>query len=160
MKDTARNLREIVAQAATLLRKISDKEASQKVVPTKWSKKEILGHLVDSAGNNQQKFVRLMEVPQLRFVAYKQDFWVLAQRYNLYSWSKLIDLWELQNDHLAHIIEYSMPDKLEHQITIENTGPYTLEFIMKDYVEHLKHHLKQLLPTAGIDSKFVNIYNS
>ena len=47
-----------------------------------------------------------------------------------------------------------------HEITIDGKGPFSLEFIMKDYVEHLKHHLKQILPGAGIDSKFENIYAS
>lgn len=101
-----------------------------------------------------------METPHLEFVGYNQDFWVIAQRYNFYPWPKLVALWDLQNDHLAHVIEYTMLDKLQNQIVIEGAGPFTLEFIMKDYIEHLKHHLKQLLPNAGIDSKFVNIYNS
>jgi hypothetical protein len=160
MEETARHLQETVAHAARLMKTITEKEASKKEKQGKWSKKEIIGHLIDSAGNNQQKFVRLMETPTLSFVAYNQDYWVTAQRYCYADWIELITLWELANMHLAHIIKYTMPNRLHHEISIDGKGPYTLEFIMKDYVEHLKHHLKQILPDAGIDSKFENIYAS
>lgn len=159
MIETSRHLREIVSKATPLLKLISDADAEYKASLTKWSKKEIIGHLIDSAGNNQQKFVRLMETPNLHFVKYDQDAWVTNQRYNQADWHQLIDLWKMYNLHLSHVIEYVVPEKLQHQITINNDGPFTLEFIMKDYVEHLKHHLKSVIPAAGIDSKFKNIYN-
>lgn len=159
MIETSRHLREIISKATPLLKLIRDADAEYKANPTKWSKKEIIGHLIDSAGNNQQKFVRLMETENLRFVKYDQDMWVTNQRYNQADWHQLIDLWETYNLHLSHVIEYVVPEKLQHQITIDDDGPFTLEFIMKDYVEHLKHHLKSVIPSAGIDSKFKNIYN-
>ncbi len=159
MIETSRHLREIISKATPLLKAISDEQATYKATPTTWSKKEIIGHLIDSAGNNQQKFVRLMEAPSLHFVKYDQDYWVKNQRYNLSNWHQLIDLWHLYNLHLSHVIAYVVPEKLQHEITISGVGPVTLEFVMKDYVEHLKHHLKSVIPTAGIDSKFKNIYN-
>lgn len=159
MIETSRHLHEIIGKATPLLKQISDKEASYKSNPKKWSKKEIIGHLIDSACNNQQKFVRLMETEKLNFVKYNQDDWVNNQRYNQANWLQMVDLWHLYNLHLSHIIAYVVPEKLQHQITIEEVGPFTLEFIMKDYIEHLKHHLKAVIPSAGIDSKFKNIYN-
>ena len=72
----------------------------------------------------------------------------------------LLQLFECLNGHIVHVIKYTRPSVLEHKITIDNMGPFTLEFIMTDYVEHLRHHLKAILPKAGIDSKFENIYNS
>lgn len=160
MIETARHLKETISKATPLLRKISEKEALVKPAEQKWSKKEILGHLIDSASNNHQKFVRLMEQETLHFEGYQQDFWVSSQRYNYAPWESLIFLWESYNYHIAHIIEYVMPDKLANKIYISGNGPYSLEFIMKDYVEHLLHHLKQLLPNERIESKFENIYNS
>ncbi len=160
MIEIARHLRETVSKALPLLNLINEKESGIKPAFNKWSKKEILGHLIDSAGNNQQKFVRLMETDNLHFASYHQDFWVSSQRYNYARWKDLIKLWEQFNEHLAHIIEFVMPDRLSNRIYIDDQGPYTLEFIMKDYVEHLKHHLKHLLPHSGIESKFENIYNS
>jgi hypothetical protein len=160
MINTARNLREIVDKAYPHLILINDKAASVKENNLKWSKKEILGHLIDSAGNNQQKFVRLIEQNNIEFTGYHQDFWVSSQYYNLSNWKNLIELWMGFNIHIAHIIEYVPMNKLANIINLNGSGSFTLEFIMKDYVEHLKHHLKQILPNAGIESRFENIYNS
>lgn len=142
-----------------LLQKVSDAEASVKPGPAKWSKKEILGHLIDSAANNQQKFVRTMQSSEhLNFVGYAQDFWVEAQGYNTASWSDLISLWLSYNRHLAHIIQNTPTAKLTHTISIEGSQPFTLGFIMADYGEHLKHHLNQIFPEAGFNSAFENLY--
>jgi hypothetical protein len=160
MSSTSNHLLETISTALPLLRKISDKEASFKPNLDKWSFKEIIGHLVDSAGNNQQKFVRTMEQKELQFVPYNQDSWVKLQKYNNYKWNDLLTLFEVNNKHLAHVIKYARPSVLENKITIDGVGPFTLEFIIADYVEHLRHHLKAILPNAGISSKFQNIYNS
>ena len=160
MKTTAQYLQQTIAQVLPLLQQISDQEASIKLLPHKWSKKEILGHLVDSASNNQQKFVRMMKQPHLNFVGYAQDFWVSEQHYNTASWQELVNFWSAYNNHIAHIIEYVNPDYLQHTITIEGKGLFTLEFIMNDYAEHLKHHLKVILPDIGLESKFENIYSA
>lgn len=160
MKEVAESLRAAVAHALPLLNKITDSEASIKPAPEKWSKKEILGHLIDSAGNNQQKFVRLMEQEKLDFPGYAQNHWVDSQKYNAANWQDLIALWRAFNSHLAHVIENANSGLLQNQITISDAGTFTLEFIMQDYVEHLKHHLKQILPDAGITSNFQNLYNT
>lgn len=160
MQETAEKLRETVTEALPLLKNFSDEEASIKPLPKKWSKKEILGHLIDSACNNQQKFVRTMAEKQIDFVGYQQNHWVDSQSYNSANWDNLIDFWRLFNLHLAHIIENVKPELLANEITIENAGTFTLEFIMKDYVEHLKHHLNQILPEANLEHEFQNIYNT
>lgn len=160
MKATAQSLRQTLNQVLPFLQQISDEEASIKPLPHKWSKKEILGHLIDSACNNQQKFVRTMAQPHLNFVGYAQDFWVSEQYYNQTSWQELIGFWYAYNSHIAHIIEHVNPDFLQNTITIEGNGLFTLEFIMQDYAEHLKHHLKAILPEIGLESKFANVYNA
>ncbi len=160
MKETAENLRKIIGEVLPLLENFSDEDASAKPQPEKWSKKEILGHLIDSAGNNQQKFVRTMAERKSDFVGYQQNHWIDAQNYNAANWSDLINLWRFFNLHLAHIIENVNPDLLANEITIENAGSFTLEFIMTDYVEHLKHHLNQILPEADLQHEFQNIYNT
>lgn len=60
--------------------------------------------------------------------------------------------------HLAHVIRNTPPKKLENTISIEGSDSFSLRFIMSDYVEHLKHHLKQILPEAGFTSSFENLY--
>jgi predicted SnoaL-like aldol condensation-catalyzing enzyme len=156
----AENLRETIRAALPLLGEIRDAEASRPIAEGKWSRKEILGHLLDSACNNQQKFVRTMEDAKLNFVGYHQTFWVESQKYNAADWSALIAFWREFNLHLAHIIENTDPALLANTITIDDYGTFTLEFIMKDYVEHLKHHLLQILPTGPFSSKFANVYNA
>lgn len=145
MKAVADHLRQTLQEALPALGAISDDEASIKSQPEKWSKKEILGHLIDSASNNQQKFVRTMEKRHTDFVAYKQDFWVAAQHYNNRSWDELITFWHAYNLHIAHIIESVNEASLENTVSIEGSKPFSLAFIIEDYVEHLKHHLKAIL---------------
>ena len=160
MLNVAKDLRETIQSALPLLEDITDEDASVPRVPGKWSRKEILGHLIDSACNNQQKFVRTMAQPRLDFAGYKQDYWVESQKYNAAAWRNLIALWLAYNLHLAHVIEHVGPELLGNSITIEDAGTFSLEFIMKDYVEHLKHNLMQTLPGAPLSSKFENIYNT
>ena len=160
MRETAEELREIIAETAPLLHSIEDEAAALRPLPGKWSKKEILGHLIDSACNNQQKFVRTMAESRVDFVGYRQNRWVDSQKYNAESWPDLISLWVAYNQHLAHIIENAAPETLANEITISDAGTFTLEFIMKDYVEHLKHQLGRILPDAGLKNNFQNIYNT
>ena len=160
MRETADELREIINEIGPLLERIIDEAAGRKPSPEKWSKKEILGHLIDSACNNQQKFVRTMAEKHVDFAGYQQNFWVASQRYNGRNWRDLISFWHGYNLQLAHIIENVAPEVLTNQITIEEAGTFTLEFIMKDYVEHLKHHLGQILPEANLQNNFQNIYNT
>lgn len=160
MKDIAKQLRETIDYVLPQLQKITDTEASVKSRPEKWSFKEILGHLIDSACNNQQKFVRTMQQPHLNFVGYKQDVWVASQKYNEGNWLEIIDIWVAYNRQITHIIEMVDPSVLSYTISIEGSKPFSLQFIMTDYVEHLKHHLKQILPDAGLTSAFENVYNA
>ncbi len=160
MKTVAKELRETIASVLPLLKALTDAEASTKPQPNKWSKKEIIGHLIDSACNNQQKFVRTMQKPHLDFMGYQQNDWVALQRHNDAKWLEIIEIWQAYNLQIAHIIEHVDPSVLENTISIEGVGPFTLQFIMVDYVEHLKHHLKQVLPDTGLVSGFSNVYNA
>jgi hypothetical protein len=160
MRGTAEDLRRTIADVWPLLQKIADDEAAARPAAGQWSKKEILGHLIDSACNNQQKFVRTISAAHVDFAGYRQNQWIEAQQYNAAGWADLIDLWRAYNLHLARVIENAGAEVLSNTINIENAGTYTLEFIMKDYVEHLKHHLKQILPDAAVHSEFQNVYNT
>jgi len=146
MEETAQHLIATVQQALALLQEISDSEASVKPAQGKWSHKEIIGHLVDSANNNVQKFVRTILHDGVHMPPYEQDSWVSSQHYNEEYWKQLLSIWEYNNYHIAHIMQHVPASVYGHKIFIGGKGPYTLEFIVKDYNEHLKHHLKQVLP--------------
>jgi hypothetical protein len=161
MHDTATHLRSVLHRCTPLLLAIPPAEAALRPAPGKWSKQEILGHLIDSAGNNQQKFVRLLTTEEhIEFVGYAQDGWVAEQHYQEADWHQLVALWRACNEHLAHVIEHAKAARLANTITIDGVGPFRLDFVMRDYVEHLKHHLLQILPDAGLSSSFANVYGA
>lgn len=161
MQNIADELRSIITRFEPKLLKLNDSDVRvRNRGPEKWSQIELLGHLVDSACNNQQKFVRLMLNPKLEFVGYRQDDWVAVQQYTKADWTQLVGLWVAYNFHIAYLIENANPESLSHKIFIEGAGPFELGFIMPDYVEHLKHHLKQIFPSEDLENQFVNVYGA
>ena len=119
-----------------------------------WSAKEILGHLIDSAAVNHQRFVRA-QWQDLVFTAYAQDDWVDAQKYQDAPWIELVALWREYNRHLARVmaaipIEVRLKERRIHnlhEIALKPAPadqPATLDYLMRDYVEHLQHHVRQL----------------
>ena len=126
------------------LTQITDADAAQKAGPDRWSKKEILGHLIDSAGNNHQRFVRAQIVQYLNFPPYEQASWVGAQSYGAESWTDLVSLWAAFNRHLLHLLKAMPESALPHEISIGGQPPMTLAALIEDYVRHLEHHLEQI----------------
>src|SRR5688572_32789681 len=98
------DFRSTVVTATERLRTISAEESARKSAPDKWSIKEVLGHLVDSAANNHQRFVRAQFTDDLVFPGYEQDRWVSAQKYREASWPDLVQLWSSYNLHLLHLV--------------------------------------------------------
>ncbi len=127
------------------LRQIRDAEASIRPAPGKWSKKEILGHLVDSAANNHQRFVRLQLNSRVDLPGYDGDEWVRVQGYQDRSWPEIIDLWQMYNTQLAALIRGVDKSALGHVWHTPDGKDLDLEFLMRDYVVHLRHHLDQIL---------------
>ena len=144
MKSVAEELQSAL-KLADRLRLINDAAASVRSAPGKWSKKEILGHLIDSAANNHQRFVRLQLTPSIDLPGYDGDEWVRVQRYQDRSWGELIDLWRMYNAQLASVIVHVDPASLRHVWHTPDGKDLDLEFIMRDYVVHLRHHLEQIL---------------
>ena len=145
MKDTGKNLRETIIDVKARLLNINEENACIKQNPDSWSKKEILGHLIDSATNNHQRFVRAILNIAGEYPTYNQNNWVETQKYNGTNWYDLIELFYFYNLHLSRVIE-SIPDTaLNNSCNIGKEKPVTLEFIAKDYVRHLKHHIEKIL---------------
>ena len=113
----------------------------------------MLGHLIDSALNNDQRFVRAQSGEDPNFPDYEQDAWVAAHGYAERPWSELVALWALLNEHLAYAIERLPADRLATPCRIGGSGPHTLEFIARDYPKHMQHHLRQILDPAAAAGK-------
>lgn len=144
MKQRERIL-EYVGKARRLLPEMTEAQAHIRAAPGKWSKKEILGHLIDSAGNNHQRIVRAMCSAELVFPGYVQTEWVKAQDYENEDWASIVGLWEALNRHLAHIMERIPPEKMEVTCRIGDKD-LTLGALASEYIQHMTHHLKQIDP--------------
>lgn len=112
--------------------------------PDAWSPREIIGHLIDSAANNHQRFVRVQEAAAQSLPGYAQEHWVSVQRYQEAPWPELVELWRLYNRHLARVIRFIPETALERQVTVGAPPPVTLGFLVRDYLDHLKKHLGQI----------------
>lgn len=144
MRSIADRLSETVRLAKPPLLSISEARASEKRYAEKWSLKEILGHLVDSAANNHQRIVRMQESRDIGMFTYTQEHWVASQKYHLEPWEAIVDLWFHYNVHLAHIIGEVDPRTLEHVCDMGYASPATLAFVIEDYLRHVQHHLGQI----------------
>jgi hypothetical protein len=127
-----------------LLKKITEEEFSYKPSPEKWSKKEILGHLIDSATNNHQRFIRV-QFENVPVITYNQNQWNTCNNYNHMSASHLISFWLSYNIHLFEVIKQIPAENLSRECSIGKTENVTLEWLIIDYVRHLEHHLKQIV---------------
>ena len=149
MKSNGTLLKVIIENLKPQLENISDAEAMTKPAPDKWSAKQIIGHLIDSASNNHQRFVRVYFQENLIFNGYKQEDWVAVQDYQNGQWSAIIDLWYTFNLHLAVIVD-KIPDVVlykEHLVhnldkvaykVVPKSASTTLDYFIKDYIGHLE----------------------
>jgi hypothetical protein len=145
MKEIARQLRAIIETVEPQLSQMNPDETGFKPDPHEWSKKEILGHLIDSAANNHQRFVRAVNKVAAVFPAYDQNEWVRIQQHNQRPWASLVALWSAYNHHLSHVIECIPEDAASSPCSIGKDDPVPLQFVVTDYLRHLRHHLKDLL---------------
>ncbi|MBC7450440.1 MAG: DinB family protein [Cytophagales bacterium] len=144
IEKTIEHLHHLIKIIPALLINIDEKEFSYKSSDDKWSKKEILGHLIDSATNNHQRFVR-SQFEDTPSINYDQNKWNKYNFYNQIEKEQLIAFWTIYNKQLYAIIRLIPKD---HLIKMCNTGGVenvTIEFLFNDYVLHMEYHLKQIV---------------
>jgi hypothetical protein len=143
MQKTISRLRALVQLIPPLLERLPAAEFESKPSNGGWSKKQILGHLIDSATNNHHRFVRAQfeEVPQIQ---YDQDRW---NQYNFYQQADkehLITFWTTYNRQILFILK-CMPPGMYLRRCDTGGRTLTIEFIAEDYVQHMEHHLRQII---------------
>lgn len=110
----------------------------------RWSIAEVVGHLIDSACNNHQRFIRAQESESLTFPKYEQNSWVEKNAYDSADWESLVELWFHYNMQLTRVIQKMEEEVLSNKCTIGPFDPCTLEWLVTDYLDHLKHHLVKI----------------
>ena len=149
-KDTwdrlATDIESTVEQACNRLTGLTAETIEMRPQPSAWSVKEIIGHLVDSASNNHQRFVRLQIADKLVFPDYSQDnsIWIAVQKYQEASWDELLSMWRYYNLHLARVIRSVNTDCIGHLWIMNKDTAISLGDLMTDYLRHLKDHLRQV----------------
>lgn len=160
MNQWLEDFKQTIDSASQRLLQISETQSEQPRAEAQWSSKQIIGHLIDSAANNHARFVVAQLKDDLVFPGYDQDGWVRVQHCQQTSWPQLVELWRAYNLHLLHVMSHASAEKMKNRCTqhslqtiaFETVGeaePVTLEYLMKDYVVHLKHHLSQVFDRAA-----------
>ncbi|QKJ29807.1 DinB family protein [Mucilaginibacter mali] len=118
-----------------------------KPAPDKWSPKEIIGHLTDSAQINLQRFVRCTYEENFKLI-YFQDEWVAAQQYQKADTTTVLLLWRLINGQIQRVLDNYPADRWQMKCDNgrDTVSLNTVEFLAHDYVAHMQHHLKQIIP--------------
>jgi hypothetical protein len=122
---------------------ISSETFKLKPAPNKWSQQEIVGHLIDSAANNHQRFIRT-QYEDVPVIFYNQDKWNELSHYQLMDSVHVIHFWKIYNQHILEVIKRIPPSSLIRECNTGEAKNVTLHFLIVDYVEHMEHHLKQI----------------
>ncbi len=138
------DFRNTLAAAEQKLLALSEAQSETPRAAGKWSPKEIIGHLIDSASNNHQRFVRGQLENSLFLLGYEQEKWVAVQNYKSEEWKFLVGFWKSFNTHLLHAVAGISAEGLQYEHILQGKN-VTLEFIATDYLEHMKHHLNQII---------------
>lgn len=143
MEQVIHELRELITASVHLLKEIPESDFSKKPAAHKWSKKEIIGHLIDSAQNNLRRFIVTQYESQPPHIIYQQDFWVSANQYHKMRTADVIELWRLINTQIISVLSSMPPEKQELQC--ETSELKTLKWLAVDYIRHTRHHLSQVI---------------
>ncbi len=144
MKDVANELDKIIDGFISKYKDLDEEITGKKLSIDKWTLKEIIGHLIDSASNNHQRFLRLQLRNDLEFPDYNKDDWIKLQKYNEILYSDLLSLFLYYNKLIKQIILNVDKNCLKNKWNVawdENTNYITLERLIKHYVEHIKGHI-------------------
>ena len=155
IESALKRLDEHIRQMPVILKVFSDELLIQKPAPGKWSKKEILGHLIDSAINNLKRFTEIQFLPKpYKVVSYRQDELVEVNRYQDLPLSHLLDLWTALNNQIIYSVKNIPADKLEFPVDpqYDNGELRTLGWIICDYVGHMEHHMRQITGKEDVNS--------
>ncbi len=144
MQNAINNFEKLLHENSEYLRSL-DKETLENKLPEKWSKKEVLGHLVDSSIHNLVRFTEINYLPRpYHHRPYNQNDLVTINQYQTMEMEELIQLWYSINKQIIRLFKSVDEKALDYEILLSDGSIINLDFLMKDYVEHLEHHINQI----------------
>lgn len=148
VKQVAAELRLMITTYSTAFTALQEEDFATKPNPEKWSKKEIVGHLIDSAQNNLRRFIVGQYETNPPHIVYDQNFWVKVNNYQNMTSMDVIVMWMLVNFRISEVLENMPEENYSKQCNTGKGEPqlYTLEWLASDYVKHMKHHINQIIP--------------
>jgi hypothetical protein len=145
LKDALSRLDQYIKTIPAELQQVSKEKLSSPYAPGKWTRQQVLGHLIDSAINNLKRFTESQFLPQpYTVIRYQQDNLVTINHYHDLPLTHLVGLWAALNRQIAHVVAQIPTEKLFYTIIIPSGEAKTLEWLIIDYVEHMEHHLVQI----------------
>ncbi|WP_203256871.1 DinB family protein [Hyunsoonleella ulvae] len=146
MEDTIDTLKLLISNGVRYISNASSLELSQKSSLKTWSKKEILGHLIDSAINNLQRFTEIQfEDKPYTIRKYRQNELVEVNNYQNTDVKALLQLWLALNERIVFLMNAQNKNTLSYEVRLDDNISSNLKFLMEDYVVHLSHHLNQII---------------
>ncbi|MGS2741329.1 DinB family protein [Sinomicrobium sp. M5D2P17] len=146
MKEIIFRLEDLLAKGKKFLENMPLEQIEHKVSESKWSGKEILGHLVDSGINNLVRFVEISsgEMPY-RLKEYDQDAWVRTSDYQNTPLPEVLELWLLVNRQILRVIKGQKEETMVKEVLLSSGRTIDFRFLINDYTDHMEHHLKQVM---------------
>jgi hypothetical protein len=149
LTELARRFRAELSQVRTGLHAVPADLANVPWRAGGWTRKQIIGHMMDSAANNRQRFVRAASEGRYAGPKYAQDAWVAAHGYARQQWQTLLRWWDVQHELLAAIVDEIPEERLGAPCVIGEDAPVTLRFLIEDYIAHQRWHLGQIASGAA-----------
>ncbi len=144
MNNIVKELDEIIEIFKSDYSELDESTSSIRISEDKWTLKEIIGHLIDSASNNHQRFVRFQLSKVLEFPDYKNKQWLEIQKHQNMKFSELLLLFYYYNKLITNIILNVDKKNLNNKWNVywdENSTFITFEQLIVHYVDHIKSHL-------------------
>jgi len=151
MKEKIELISRLLIDGQNYLTTVPESELIHKPAPGKWSKKEILGHLIDSAIHNLQRFTQIQfESRPYKIMTYNQDQLVATNDYQHARTDDLLNLWLALNIRILYLYHSQTPHSLEYELVLPDGTPANLRYLMNDYADHMAHHIRQILESGDV----------